>query len=435
MADTDVIFIGLSDLSGQVRGKGVLRRDFDAGRYRVGWTPTNAFITCFGGIAPSPYGALGDAELWADLQTLVMIEEPEWGLTERFVLGGVTEIETSAPWALCPRSQLAAALERLDREHGLQLTVAFEHEFHLTGVDGHPGFGYMLEAFRRYGAFSDRYTNVLERAGLTVENFLPEYGCQQAEICISPKPALRGADEAVILRELTRATARTLGLKASFAPIIDPASVGNGVHVHFSLSDRNGTPVNYDASEPHGLSETAGAFLAGIQRHLPEAIALTASAVTSYARLTPHRWSAAFNNLGLQDREAALRICPVFRGADPERAYHFEFRGADGAASPHLLLAALVHAGRAGVADALASPAPTAQDLSELGKKALAAKGLVRLPRALPAALEKLKSSAWARDAFGDTLVDGFCAHKTTEVEATTDWDMPTACSRYAEVY
>lgn len=25
------------------------------------------------------------------------------------------------------------------------------------------------------------------------------------------------------------------------------------------------------------------------------------------ARLTPHRWSAAFNNLGFRDREAALR--------------------------------------------------------------------------------------------------------------------------------
>ena len=48
------------------------------------------------------------------------------------------------------------------------------------------------------------------------------------------------ADAAVILRELTRATARSLGEVATFTPIRDVAGVGNGVHVHMSFVDDDG---------------------------------------------------------------------------------------------------------------------------------------------------------------------------------------------------
>ena len=71
----------------------------------------------------------------------------------------------------------------------------------------------------------------------------------------------------------------------------------------------------------------------------------------SYTRLTPHRWSAAFNNLGYRDREAAVRICPV-TGRDEiakARQFHFEFRAADAAANPHLLLAVLIRSGLQGI--------------------------------------------------------------------------------------
>ena len=101
-------------------------------------------------------------------------------------------------------------------------------------------------------------------------------------------------------------------MRASFAPIVDPAGVGNGVHVHFSLNDLQGNPVNHDAAGPQGVSDIAGGFIAGILKYMPALVAMTASSVPSHLRLTPHRWSAAFNNLGLRDREAGVRICPVF---------------------------------------------------------------------------------------------------------------------------
>ncbi|HEX6015528.1 MAG TPA: hypothetical protein VFY87_27760, partial [Geminicoccaceae bacterium] len=60
--------------------------------------------------------------------------------------------------------------------------------------------------------------------------------------------------------------------------------------------------MTYDPNRPNGLSVVASAFAAGILRHMPALVALTAPSVVSYIRLVPHRWSAAFNNLADRDR-------------------------------------------------------------------------------------------------------------------------------------
>lgn len=436
MSDADLVSLAISDLSGLVRGKAV-PRDALAGRgdWGIGWTPTNGFITCFGDIAPSPYGALGDLHLRPDPEAVVDIDRPEFGVTERFILCDVREIG-GGPWALCARSRLRAALDRLRERHGLTLSAAFEHEFQYSGAVAHPGLGFTLEAFRRLGPLPGRVAALLAEAGLAVDSVLAEFGPAQVEVTVGPKPALRAADEAAILRELVRAVARGLGERASFAPILDPASVGNGVHVHFSLRDATGAPVNYDPAAPHGISRQAGAFLGGVLRRLPDAIALTAPAVASYYRLTPHRWSAAYANLGAQDRESALRICPIF-GTEVDRArkYHFEFRGADACASPHLVLAALIEAGIDGLDGDMPPPEPTTGDLSAMGPEALAQLGVERLPETLAAALDRLDGSAWARGAFGDFFVDSYLSHKRSEIAAVAGLTAAEVCARYAEVY
>src|SRR5262249_60391567 len=108
----------------------------------------------------------------------------------------------------------------------------------------------------------------LAQAGMAPENMLAEYGRDQFELPCAPAPALRAADHAVAIREITREVARNLGWRASFTPKPVPDAVGNGVHVHFSLHDAAG-PATYDPRRPGKLSAKAGAFCAGIIRHLP----------------------------------------------------------------------------------------------------------------------------------------------------------------------
>jgi len=128
-----------------------------------------------------------------------------------------------------------------------------------------------------------------------------------------------GADRSIAIREITREIARNAGWRASFAPKTSPDGVGNGVHVHFSFRDAGGKPATYAASGPGGLSATAGAFCAGILRHLPGMTALTAPSIPSYYRLKPHNWSASYTWLGQQHREATLRSVPSSRSPDPIR--------------------------------------------------------------------------------------------------------------------
>jgi len=227
---------------------------------------------------------------------------------------------------------------------------------------------------------------------------MKEYGPNQYEVVVAPEEGVRAADAAVILRELTRSTARAMGEEATFTPIRDASGIGNGVHIHMSFIDADGDPATYDGNGPCGMSELTGAFCAGILAYLENIVALTAPSVISYERLTPHRWSAAYNNLGFRDREASLRICPVTAKDTVAiaRQFNIEYRAADAAACPHLALAAIVHAGVQGVEDGLAAPLPTREDLSLLSPDGLAERGFVRLPTSLEAAIDRFEASKTA---------------------------------------
>jgi len=185
------------------------------------------------------------------------------------------------------------------------------------------------------------------------------------------------------------------------------------------------------------MSVRTAQFVAGILKYLDSIVAFTAPSAISYARLTPHRWSAAFNNLGYRDREASVRICPVV-GSDPAsvaRQYNFEFRAADAAASPHLLLAAIVHAGCQGIEDGLPAPEVTQEDLSELSETALTERGLRALPGSLGVALDKLNANETVRSWFPDGFADVYIAHKHGELATAEGYSQPDLHAAYANIY
>ncbi|MEM7239058.1 MAG: glutamine synthetase family protein, partial [Pseudomonadota bacterium] len=269
------------------------------------------------------------------------------------------------------------------------------------------------------------------------DTIMKEYGANQYEVVIGPEVGVRAADAAVILRELTRSTARAQSKQASFSPIRDPANVGNGVHVHMSFLDEEGEPVTYDEDGIFGMSTLTGAFSAGVLRYLDAILALTAPSVISYLRLTPHRWSAAYNNLGYRDREASLRICPVTAkdSASIARQFNIEYRAADAAACPHLALAAIVHAGVQGIEDGLPAPQPTEEDLSLLDLETLAARGFVRLPATLDEALKRMTDNKTLTSWFPDGFLDVYRAHKDSEIARIADLDDASRCGLYEKTY
>ena len=437
MVRDPLIFAAISDLAGKMRGKSFpmskLEKRVKSG---VGWVPTNGLITCFDTIAPSPFGSLGDLALLPDLETLIEVDFEDGSAPERFVLCDIATTK-GAPWSCCTRTILKSAIARLKTCADVTLNAAFEHEFQIKQGPRAQGTAFTLESFAAHREFGETLMGVLDRAGLHTDTFLKEYGADQFEVTVEPQQGLVAADEAAILRSLTHMTARRFEQPITFSPITDPAGVGNGVHIHMSFMNAAGAPITHDPLDPYGMSRTTQCFVAGVLKYLPQILCLLAPSVISYTRLTPHRWSAAFNNLGFQDREAAVRICPV-TATDPigiARQYNFEVRSLDAAASPHLALAALVHAGCQGIEDSLDAPAASEGDLSELSSKALADSGYVRLPESLETALDAFEADKVVRGWFPETFPLVYLAHKRAEITHVEGKTVLERYDAYARVY
>jgi glutamine synthetase len=415
-----IVMICTCEIAGRVRGKGFPVKELPSRITRgVGWVPTNTMISAFGPIYATPFGTTGDLILVPDREVEVNVDFGDDSAPEHFFLGDIKNLDGTF-WECCPRDFLRRALSALEDAAGVTLLAAFEHEFVYTGVDEMPGSPYSLDAYRRQGIFGVALVAALRLAGVETDSFLPEYGARQYEITCPPATGLRSADHAIILRELTRATAARLGHRAIFAPILDPAGVGNGVHIHFSFLDANNLPSMHDPSAPLGLSKTAAQFVAGVLHHLPALCAVTAPSTVSYFRMRPNRWAPTHATLALQDRGVAVRIPPVITtGADAAKEFNVEYRPADAAASPYLALGAMVWAGVDGIRNAMT--------LSD-GDGA-------PLPDTLDAALDALEKTAAAKEWFGATYLNAYLMHKRAEARSLDGLDEAAQCARYAQTY
>ncbi|WP_405394765.1 glutamine synthetase family protein [Microbispora hainanensis] len=426
---SETVFVATCDLAAQLRGRAVPAARLDpALKTGVGWVPADLALNCFGALAPGHlFGAVGDLRLLPDPATALDIGEDGDVPGTRVYLADQTDLY-GRPWAGCPRNFLSRALDDL-RAAGLRIHASFEHEFMLGGQPNLPPFSF--QRLRAAEPFGTELVTVLAEAGLEPECWLPEYGTGQFEITLRPAPGMVSADRAILLRELVRDLARRRGLPVTFVPLTDPAGVGNGVHVHFSLRDTEGRPVMYDPDAPGRLSSLAARFAGGILRHARALAAITAPNPASYLRLTPHRWSAGGIFLAERNREALLRVAPTVEigDADPAAQLHLEYRAADATANPWLVLAVLVRAGLAGLADGeLPRVWPETVTESELAAEP-------SLPGDLTEALAALEADTVVRGWFPEELFSTFLAVRRAELETVAGLSDVELCEKVACVY
>ena len=427
-----------NDLTGISRGRAFPLADLpERMTAGVGWVPANLALTPFGEIGPNPFGPLGDLRLVPDAgssghRLSGLNGEPDL----QAFLCDIVETD-GQPWGGCDRGLAKRALEDLQREFGLTLKASFEHEFFLLGNESPARAAFTLQDFRAVQGFLDATMDGLQVAGVDPEMILREYGPEQFEVTMKPAHGLLAADRAVILRDVVRDIARQHKMRACFAPIIDPTSVGSGVHIHFSLETTGGDVATYEAGQPADLSRRAGQFVAGVLRHMPALCALTAPSVISYLRLTPHRWSASFNCLAYRNREAGIRICPVndSPGRQIANQFHLEFRASDATSSPYMSLAALVRAGLEGLRQQLPTPPLVDGDPAELSAKQLQDMNIRRLPDSLPVALEALQQDDVIFSWLPDVMRQSYLALKKAEMERTAKLDPAGQCDLYADFY
>ncbi|MDO5697076.1 MAG: glutamine synthetase family protein [Dermatophilus congolensis] len=427
----EFIFLATSDIAARTKGRSMRMADFKPSS-SVGWVPANLGIGSLGHIVEGiPYGASGDLRLLPDHSSLRRIEGVPGRPPLNIAFCDIVNTDGS-PWESCSRTFLKNVVADLESEFGITVRSAFEHEFQEYGVetDGHP---FSLEEFRRAEPMGSTLVTVLERAGLEPENWLPEYGPHQYEVTVAPTDPVGAADRAILVRDIVEDVYVACGRKVTFTPMLTPGGTGNGVHVHLGLQDANGETLIYDADRPGRISELAGSFAAGIVRHTPAFTALFAPLMVSYLRLTPHNWSVARAFLGVQNREALLRICPTneIDGRDPRPQVHFEFRGADIGANPWLLLGTILRAGLQGLRENLPTPTIVEGEIDLEG----AHSDLQDLPRDLKEAVEAFVGDPEVSGWFHPNFVKTFEVVKLAEYEQLIRSSDQEQCDVYARIY
>lgn len=431
------MFLGWPDIAGLTRGRGIPLADLEARKTTgIGWVPVAQALTPFSTLAENPWGPMGD--IWLLPDTAAAARADLWPDQAPFHFIPCDGINPDgSPWVGCLRALLRRALDALRDEFGLSILSAFEQEFFLDGLTDLPGANYSLIAHQLAADFGAQVIAALRAAGQQPETFEPEGGPAQYEVNCRPALGLKGADRALILREMVRDVARRRGCRATFTPVISEVGFGNGVHVHLSLKDSAGRPCTYDADGPAGLSGSAASFVAGILRHLPALTAFSAPSPVSYCRLMPGHWAGAAAAFGADNREAALRLCRGRDGAgfDVAPQFNLEFRAADGAASPHLLLAVLVQAGLAGLREKLAAPPPLDRDPADLSDAERQRLGISPLPGSLEDALAAAQADETVSGWLPAELCDAYFSLKRHELEYVADMTMDEKIAAYRNIY
>lgn len=435
---SDLLTFVTTDYAGITRGRSIAVAEYQPGKKQsVGWVPANMSLTPFDRIAdPNPWGSSGDLRLLGDENTRYRVQLPGAATPTDLIFSNITELD-GAPWALCPRTFLASAIEDFEALTGLRFVASFEHEFQLFGTGWAQAPAFSLRALRQADPFGSELMAALGALHCAPEVFIAEYGRDQFEVTMAPSSGLVAADRAVVLREVVRELAALKGWRASFAPKTAVDAVGNGVHIHFSFQDAAGRNTTFDPERPGRVSALTGAFAAGVIRHLPALAALTAPSPISYLRLRPHNWSSSYTWFGDRDRESSLRICPVttIGGADPSRAFNLEYRAADACACPHLALGAVIRAGIEGIRAQLPDPPLFSGDPEALPQEERARLGLERLPSSLGAALDRLEADKVAAGWFSPLALQTYLGMKRAEIALAGDALDDALCARYAGIY
>ncbi len=348
------------------------------------------------------------------------------------------------PWEACARTFLKQAIADLATE-GYAMSAAFEPEFTLGQREPDPAGGpdrlvpaddslcYSSTGFHQAHEFTMELIQALEAQGLNVEHYYPELGHGQQEVSIRHAPALRAADNHVLYRETVRGVAFRRGGWASLAPKPVAGQAGNGTHLHGSLFELgpDGRPgarnVFADPGDQYGLSETGYHFIGGVLAHLPALTALTCGSVNSYRRLAPQMWSSAYTVYGMDNREAAVRICSVLRG-DPASSVNLELKPSDSSGNPYLALGAFIRAGLDGIRSKLDPGQAVNVDPSALSDTERARAGARRLPDSLDAALDALEADDLLMEALGPLRRTAYLAVKRSEAADFAAHDAAYEC-------
>lgn len=208
---------------------------------------------------------------------------------------------------------------------------------------------------------------------------ISEYGAGQFEVNLEHRAdPVAAADDALLLRRIIGAVARTHGMEATFMSKPFPEQAGSGLHVHVSIADDKG--ANRFAPGRKGGDALLGHAAAGLMATLAEGMAIFAPNPNVYRRFKANNFTPVTLDWGENNRSVAFRV-PVSQAA----ARRIEHRASGAEANPYLVMAAVLAGIHHGIANRL-DPRPMASGNA-------GAEVDPSLPMTLPDALRALRAA------------------------------------------
>ncbi|WP_108485040.1 glutamine synthetase family protein [Oceaniglobus ichthyenteri] len=324
--------------------------------------------------------------------------------------------EDGRPFAGDPRHALSDVQNRFAAK-GLTPVVATELEFYLiddSGKDlrvpksprsGKRRQGAEILSLRALDAWDSFFTDLYDACDamdIPAETVISEAGKGQFEVNLTHvADPLKAADDAYLFKLLVRGMARKHGFAASFMAKPYEEHSGNGMHVHFSVLDRDGKNI-FDNGGPEGTPALLHA-IAGCMAAMPASTLLFAPHGNSYDRFVPGAHAPTAIAWGYENRTAAIRVPG---GATAAR--RIEHRVAGGDVNPYLMIAGILGAALNGIEDGL-MPAPAITGNAYT-------MDLPRMPTTWGAAIDAFESDPVMKRILPEALIKNFVMTKRQEL-------------------
>ncbi|HET9656082.1 MAG TPA: glutamine synthetase family protein [Kineosporiaceae bacterium] len=440
----DTVVVAFTDMQGRLQGKRIHARFFLDEVVAHGTEACNYLLavdvdmnTVDGYAISSWEKGYGDFMLRPDFSTL---RETPWLDASVMVQCDVLWLDGS-PVAQSPRQILAAQVQAA-AELGFRALSGTELEFivfddsYEQAWDKHYrdltpsnryNVDYSIIGTTRVEPLLRDIRNHMYAAGLTVESAKGECNYGQHEIAFKYDEVLRTADQHSVYKTAAKEIAARHGKSLTFMAKYNERE-GNSCHIHLSLRGMDGSIVFADNGSVDGQgaghgSDQRGAgdgrstvfrsFVAGILGGLRELTLLYAPNINSYKRFQPDTFAPTAIAWGEDNRTCAIRVV----GHGP--SLRLENRVPGGDVNPYLALAGMLAAGLHGIRENLPLEPALEGNAYQADRS--------RVPTTLREARDLFASSALARKAFGDEVVDHYVNAADVELrayeKAVTDWE------------